>query len=114
LRNAVANRYHTLLGGHLKVPAIPASMYSSWAQYTLVLEDRDRIASYLGTHGIPTVVYYPEPLHHQEAFRSFPRLDTLSRSERLSRHVLSLPMHPYLDEQSQAHIADTILRARSA
>jgi len=114
LRNAVADRYHTLLGGHLNVPAIPASMYSSWAQYTLVLEDRDRIASYLGTHGIPTVVYYPEPLHHQEAFRSFPRLENLSRSERLSRHVLSLPMHPYLDEQSQAHIADTILRARSA
>jgi dTDP-4-amino-4,6-dideoxygalactose transaminase len=114
LRNAVADRYHTLLGDHIEVPTIPASMYSSWAQYTLVLEGRDHIASYLGKHGIPTVVYYPEPLHCQEAFRSFPRLDDLSRSERLSRHVLSLPMHPYLDEQSQVHIAETILRAQSA
>jgi dTDP-4-amino-4,6-dideoxygalactose transaminase len=114
LRNAVADRYHSLLGAHLKVPTIPANMYSTWAQYTLVLEDRDWVAGYLGKHGVPTVVYYPEPLHSQEAFRSFPRLDDLSRSERLSRHVLSLPMHPYLDSESQDHIADTILRTEGA
>jgi len=114
LRNAVAERYHALLGGRVKVPTIPASAYSSWAQYTLVLEDRDRIASYLGKHGIPTVVYYPEPLHYQEAFRSFPRLNDLSRSERLSRRVLSLPMHPYLETEAQEQIADAILRAQGA
>ena len=113
-RERIARLYAALLGEGVTAPTIPADMVSSWAQYTITLSNRDRTAADLQQAGIPTAVYYPVPLHKQPAFANYPRLDDLSRSEWLSAHVLSLPMHPYLTEETQRYIADSVLQAEYA
>ena len=108
-RERVAERYRTALSNLVTVPVVPPHMRSVWAQYTIKLENRDGVAAALKSRGIPTAVYYPLPLHLQTAYKNFPRADErLEVSERLSQSVLSLPMHPYLDEHTQDRIVDTL------
>ena len=77
-------------------------MYSSWAQYTLQLnseEERDALQAYLKEQGIPTMVYYPKPMHKQQAFAGNKEYVECPVTERLCKTVLSLPMHPYMQEK---------------
>lgn len=113
-RQRVADRYAAALSDLVTVPYVAPHMSSVWAQYTIKLENRDNVAAYLKAHGIPTAIYYPLPLHRQTAYRDFPRADErLEVSERLSRVVLSLPMHPYLDEETQDQIIGAVQGAVS-
>ncbi len=100
-RQVVADRYHDGLADVVQVPEVLAGATSTWAQYTIRAEGRDQVVEELGRRGVPTAVHYPRPLHHQPAFRTFPRAGQLGVSERLAREVLSLPMHPYLDLTQQ-------------
>ena len=73
---------------------------------------RDPLREHLNEAGIGNAVYYPKPLHRQTAYREFPTAGgPLRVSERLSDDVVSLPMHAYLDEPTQARIAETIQAA---
>jgi dTDP-4-amino-4,6-dideoxygalactose transaminase len=119
-RNAVAARYATLLErnvfeGAVRPPRLAPGATSAWAQYTVVLEDgidRDAVALAMKAKGVPTAVYYPMPLHRQSAYRDYPGSAAgLDTSEQLSRSVLALPMHPYLDAPIQERIVDTLLEA---
>jgi dTDP-4-amino-4,6-dideoxygalactose transaminase len=86
---------------------VAAGNTSVWAQYTLRVPGghRDGLAAALKARGVPTAIYYPKPLHRQTAYRHFPVAEGgLPVSERLSAEVVSLPMHPYLDEATQARI----------
>jgi dTDP-4-amino-4,6-dideoxygalactose transaminase len=106
-RNAVAERYAQALGNVVAVPRVAAGNTSVWAQYTLRVPGghRDGLAAALKARGVPTAIYYPKPLHRQTAYRHFPVAEGgLPVSERLSAEVVSLPMHPYLDEATQARI----------
>ena len=108
-RQRVAERYNAALADLVTVPSIPEGMQSVWAQYTIAVDDRDRLAEALKTQGVPTAVYYPRPLHLQPAYQKYPRAPGgLPVSERLSSQVLSLPMHPYLDELTQDLIIGAI------
>ena len=49
-----------------------AGARSAWAQYTVVVDNRDEVAAHLNTRGIPTAIYYPKPLHQQTAYKKFP------------------------------------------
>jgi dTDP-4-amino-4,6-dideoxygalactose transaminase len=114
LRDAVARRYCERLRDVANVPTIPADFTSVWAQFTLRLpgHDRDAIAAQLKEKGVPTAVYYPKPLHQQPAYKHYPVAGNgLPVSERLSREVLSLPMHPYLDQPTQDRIVDAVRAA---
>jgi dTDP-4-amino-4,6-dideoxygalactose transaminase len=74
--------------------------------------DRDRIAGELKTRGVPTAIYYAKPLHQQTAYNSHPIAGNgLPISERLAGEVLSLPMHPYLDEGAQHRIVAALRAA---
>ena len=85
---------------------------SVWAQYTIEANDRDALASALRSEDIPTAVYYRAPLHQQTAYRRFPRAaEALAVAETASGRVLSLPMHPYLDEVTQELIAKSVAAA---
>ena len=114
--NKAADRYTALLSGKVITPVVPDGFYSSWAQYTIQLPDqetRDRLQAEMKEKGIPTMVYYPKPMHKQLAFG----LDSdygfdCSVTERLCDTVLSLPMHPYLEEDDIAKVADVILNFR--
>ena len=75
---------------------------------TLVCDDRDALAEGLKREGIPTAVHYPVALHEQPAYAALFGGARYPVSEQLGRGVLSLPMHPYLDEPTQTRIAEAV------
>lgn len=116
-RQRVAERYTAALSGVFATPKVPANVQSTWAQYTLRLDARvrDSVRAALDKQGIPTMIYYPLPLHAQAAYRDFPRaVSGLAISERLCSEVLSLPMHPYLEPETQDRIVDALTAAIAA
>lgn len=109
--NEIAKGYTEQLERIVKTPIIPDGYYSSWAQYTIQLknkEERDGLQNYLKEKGIPTMVYYPIPMHQQKAFEGLRLYQEYPVTERLCQTVLSLPMHPYMEEEEQKYIIDTM------
>lgn len=115
--NKVADKYTVALkpladAGKLKLPVIPEGFYSSWAQYTIQLNDnasRDKMQAALKEMGIPTMVYYPKPMHKQEAFAGYNyRDEDCPNTMKLCGTVLSLPMHPYMSDDDIAIVVDAI------
>lgn len=112
-REAVAKGYDARLSGlpGVVVPARVPNSTSAWAQYTLRLPagNRDAVAAALKAKGIPTAVYYPRPMHLQTAYLALGAgAGSLPVSERLAGEVLSLPMHPYMDDSVVETIAAAI------
>ena len=109
-RNAVARRYNDAFAGsnRIKTPGVIEGAVSTWAQYTLQVADRAKFQAGLKDKGVPTAVYYPIPLSRQRAYAHYPSAPT-PVSEALSGHVVSLPMHPYLDEATQDRIIAAVL-----
>lgn len=114
-RQVVAGRYSDALSDRFRTPYVPQDRTSVWAQYTLTLKDeaeRDRVRAAAQAAGVPTMVYYPAPLHKLKAYAPYPRDgEGLAVSEELSGRVLSLPMHPYLEADTQQQIIDVLLSA---
>ena len=104
-RQIVARRYSNALRNSYTVPSVPDDCVSVWAQYTLrakSAEKRSAAMAALREKGIPSVVYYPLPLHQQTAYRCYPQDPAgLPVSVEHSTTVFSLPMHPYLDAERQ-------------
>jgi dTDP-4-amino-4,6-dideoxygalactose transaminase len=113
-RNRIAHRYTEGLGDLVGVPRIPAGYTSVWAQYTVRVAGgrRDALAAALKAEGIPTAIYYPIPLHRQQAYKHYPvGKSGVAISDRLAAEVISLPMHAYLDAPTQDRIIDATRRA---
>ncbi len=108
-RNEVADRYAQMLEGLVTTPRVIDGGVSTWAQYVIEADNRDGLAAHLREAGIPTAQYYPKPLHKQTAYENFPvGAGGLKVSEAIAHRVLALPMHPYLDGQTQTKIAGAI------
>ena len=110
-RNMVADRYAEGLSDCVAVPFVMPDCVSIWAQYTIRVpaERRGEIMTGLKALGIPTSVYYPKPLNQQTAYKRFPVSGNgLPVSERAANEVLSLPMHPYLDKETQDYIIEGV------
>lgn len=108
-RNEVADRYAQMLEGLVTTPKVIEGGVSTWAQYVIEHEKRDALAAHLREAGVPSAQYYPKPLHKQTAYESFPvGAGGLKVSEDIAHRVLALPMHPYLDGQTQTKIAGAI------
>jgi UDP-2-acetamido-2-deoxy-ribo-hexuluronate aminotransferase len=84
---------------------------SAFAQYTIFVEDRAEVQSALKARGIPTAVHYPLPLNEQSAYREKCRFGSLPHSERASKTVLSLPMHPDLPPGVQDRIVQAVIQS---
>lgn len=101
---AKAKRYSAALErGPFVIPRISHGVRSSWAQYTIIVPEaigRDALKERLSCAGIPSMVYYPKPMHRQKAFDGCCIVSDggCSVTERLCKSVLSLPMGPYLAE----------------
>jgi len=110
--NRAADWYTAALAGlPVTTPTVPEGFYSSWAQYTLRTADRgtrDALQAALKARGIPTMVYYPKPMHKQTAFQTARQYVPCPNTETLCDTVLSLPMHPYLDEETVQAVADAV------
>lgn len=111
-RNAVAERYSAAFAHSHRIvtPRLIEGAVSTWAQYTLQVEDRDKFQADLKAAGVPTAVYYPIPLSKQKAYAHYPSAPT-SVSESLSRKVVSLPMHPYMETATQDRIIAAVLKS---
>jgi len=113
-RNAIARRYNEGLSDVAIVPAVPPGMTSVWAQYTIRVQGgrRDALAAELKAERIPTAIYYPIPLHRQQAYKQYPvGKGGVAVSDRLADEVISLPMHAYLDPPTQDRIIEATRRA---
>ena len=113
-RQEAANYYDKKFAGHqkLKIPFRVKNSTHVFHQYTLVVDDvdRDELQKFLASKNIPAMVYYPIPLHLQQAYKD-PRYKegNFPVSEYLSKHVISLPMHTELDEEQLGYITNTLL-----
>ena len=113
-RLAAADFYDKAFANHpkLRTPARFAKSSHVFHQYTLVSQDVDRAAliEFLGSHGIPAMIYYPVPLHLQKAYLD-PRYKEgdFPVTEALSNTVFSLPMHTELDEEQLGFITSKVL-----
>ena len=114
-RDKIAARYSELLANHVGVPTVPEGYGSVWAQYTIRLSGRDqraKVQAELARQGIPTAIYYPNPLHVQTAYNMFPADPAgMPNTDDAAARVLSLPMHPYLEPATQDEIVQAIIGA---
>lgn len=110
--NKVAARYTMKLQDVVKTPIVPEGFYSSWAQYTLQVDNKEvraGLQTALKALDIPTAVYYPIPMHRQTAFNYLNLEENhCPVSDQLAETVISLPIHPYLSESDQDVICDAV------
>lgn len=114
--NRVAGWYTERLKNKVVTPHIPSGYYSSWAQYTIKLNDsvtRNELQTKLKKVGIPSMVYYPRGMHQQKAFSSENIAMDYPNTTEATNVVLSLPMHPYLDEETVDYICKVVLESIS-
>jgi len=110
-RGRIGARYSAALEGSCAVPSVAPGNTHVYAQYTVRVPDRDKVAEKLKAQGIPSAVYYPKCLHEQPVFSNLGyKWGDFPESEKASRQVLSLPMHPFL----AAHQQDQIISALQA
>lgn len=115
LRQQCADNYNRLLDGYVTTPQLNPGASSSWAQYVILLPqevDRQAFQQQLAAQQVPTAIYYPRPMHTQPPYAHYPLSSCgLEVTERLAKHVLALPMHPYLDKQTQETVANAVKEA---
>ena len=107
-RNQIADRYTTQLSNisekapdaKLKTQLIPEGSSSAFAQFVLVSEKRDQIAAELKEQEIPSLIYYRTPAHQLKACEKNPLSYDLPVSEKIAKHVLAIPFHPYLHDSN--------------
>lgn len=115
LKNSIAEKYSCELNGIVDIPYVKEGYYSSWAQYTIKTNNeahRDKLIDKLKTSGIPTAVYYKNPIHTLELYSNLEYIKDMdySVSEDISKRVLSLPMHAYLTDMDIEKITDIIIK----
>lgn len=110
--NKAASWYDSFLRDAVIIPVVGEKFHSSWAQYTIQLkseEQRNGLQAYLKEKGIPSMVYYPKPMHKQLAFGSDKQFIDCPVTEKLCQTVLALPMHPYLSEEDCRNISKLVI-----
>lgn len=112
MRQRVANAYDQMLSPLVKTPFIHSYNTSVYAQYTIEVNNRDAFQKSMQKSGIPTAVHYPVPLHQQTAmaFLGY-KIGDFPHAEQASRRVISLPMHPYLQEAEQNRVVTAVKEA---
>ena len=118
-RSRIGQRYTELInnaaldsnvnGKKILPPYIESFNTSVYAQYTVCVEDRAMLQQSLNNKQIPTAVHYPVPLHHQPALQV--KHDNLKVAVQKSEKVMSLPMHPYLEEDDQKTVISALFDA---
>ncbi|MBN3117019.1 DegT/DnrJ/EryC1/StrS aminotransferase family protein [Pectobacterium brasiliense] len=108
-RQVVAQRYAKIFNNtNYSVPYIDKYNMSAWAQYTIEVENRGALQKKLQADNIPTAIHYPIPLNKQPAVKDVSVF--LPVGDRIADRVVSLPMHPYLEESEQITIVNAMLK----
>ena len=112
-RQEVAARYDQAFAGKLQTPVITEGAVSAYAQYCVLAEDeaqRTRVLDAMKEAGVPSLIYYPTPLHVLDAFAPYPE-EALPNAARYARCNFGLPFSPYLTEEDQEMVIRTVLNA---
>jgi UDP-2-acetamido-2-deoxy-ribo-hexuluronate aminotransferase len=110
MRQRVADAYAACLGNAVKLPHVIAGAQSTWAQYTVEVEDRDAFRAYLAECGVPTAIYYPIPLHMHEPYACYSNVPGgLPMTEAAASRVVSLPMYPDMPDEHVDRVAQAVL-----
>jgi len=126
-RQEVAQKYTDLLkinNQKLKTPIVKDDRTSTFAQYSIRVQNRDDIQKKLSTlnqlktknqkpkTNIPTAVHYPMPLHLQECFFYLGHHQgDFSVAEKVSSEIMSLPMNPYITDNEITYITESVIDA---
>jgi UDP-2-acetamido-2-deoxy-ribo-hexuluronate aminotransferase len=118
-RAQLAARYGELIrarGATAQILALRPERTGAWAQYTVLVDDRDGVQRRMQAQGIPTAVHYPRSLHQQPAYegRYVGAEQGYPSSEELARRVISLPFSADLDPTQQEQVADALANATRA
>ena len=111
-RDRIAKIYSNELNKVFHTPKIFENTVNAWAQYTLQTNKRDSILNFLKDNNIPTMIYYPKPMHEQPAYKKFNLNDNLSNSRYLSENVFSIPVHSYLSDLEIEYIVENLKKAK--
>lgn len=113
-RIAAGDRYMELFTGTSRVAPliVRPDRTSVWGQFTVQVDDRESVLEKLKAAGIPTAVHYPVPLHRQPAYQASCRVaGSLANSDAAASRVVSLPMHPYIDGETQEAVVRAVAEA---
>jgi dTDP-4-amino-4,6-dideoxygalactose transaminase len=113
-RNVLANYYYEQLKDYVEVPKVNEGYTSSWAQYTVQLDDRKEVMERLQQKRVPTAVYYARAMHQQTAYANLNVYGGLANSENLANRVMSLPMHPYMDKIDREFVVSSLKEVMSS
>lgn len=110
--NSIADYYDNVLKETaIDIPVIKKGYQSSWAQYTVKLrsrEVRNNLQQWLKENQIPSMIYYAKPMHKQEAFKDLHQVVDLYNTEKLCQTVLSLPIHPYMENKDVELVGNAV------
>ncbi len=108
-RERVAKIYDGRLKDIVSVPHRVKGARSAWAQYTIKTDDRIAMQESVKSEGVPTMVFYPKPMHFQPAYETYGNgPGSLPVSEAICEQVVSLPMHPYMSDDVANQVCDAI------
>lgn len=108
-RNKLADHYNAELSDLVETPYILPNALSSWAQYVLKTDRREALQAFLKEKGVPTMVYYPSPMHFQIAYKQYgDGPGSMPVSEALCSQVMALPMHPYMKDDEAELITESV------
>ena len=111
-RNKNANLYNKELKEYYHIPEIPKGSSTAWAQYTIRTRNRDKVLNFLNDKSIPTMIYYPVPMHMQPAYRKYNKYkNVLKNSLKLSKTVFSIPIHSFLSDSQKEYIILNLKKA---
>jgi len=111
LRNKVAMTYNDRLSNYIVTPNILDDYKSSWAQYSLIMDsekDRDTIINVLNANDIPTAIFYKTPFNENKLYKDESNFFCISN--KISKRIFSIPIHPYLSDKDIDNITSTIIR----
>jgi UDP-2-acetamido-2-deoxy-ribo-hexuluronate aminotransferase len=110
-RQRAAAAYDAVFSGRLQRIGRHRDRTSAYAQYTVAVDERERVQAALQAQGIPTAVHYPVPMHLQPAYVKLCRAGACPVTLDMSARVMSLPMGPYLDDAVAREVAEAVLAA---
>lgn len=117
-RTRVANRYNQafkeLESKGVVIPILAPNRTSSWAQYTLQVNEREAFQKFLQENGIPTAVHYPRTMPDQPAYEKIGRTHDISVSRKMANVVVSLPLYPDMTDEQQDYVITTVMQFFSA
>ena len=115
IRQTIAEKYNQAFKDLFQIPYVMEGMVSSYAQYAVLAKDREQrehIMNELKVHNIPTLIYYPVPMHKMKVFEGcFMGEETFENTISYADRTLSLPFSAYLEDEDQQKVIEVVCEA---